>query len=60
MNKFNMYKKLYAHRSDIIDDAKKLAENLHFPHELKGKFGLTSAHSSFPGPIAKDVLREME
>jgi hypothetical protein len=55
-----MYKKLYAHRSDIIDDAKKLAENLHFPHELKGKFGLTSAHSSFPGPIAKDVLREME
>src|SRR2546428_13560214 len=57
--KFQMYKLIYARRQDILDDAKKLAESLKFPTELKGKFALTSAHSSFPGPIAKDVLREM-
>jgi hypothetical protein len=58
--KFQIYKRLYARRQDIIQDAKKLGASIEFPSRLKGKFGLTSAHSSFPGPIAKDVLRVMD
>jgi hypothetical protein len=58
--KFQIYKRLYARRQDIIEDAKKLGASMKFPSRLKGKFGLTSAHSSFPGPIAKDVLRVMD
>ena len=58
--KFQTYKRLYARRQDIVEDAKKLATAIKFPDRLKGKFGMTSAHSSFPGPIAKDVLRVMD
>ena len=58
--KFQMYKRIYAHRQEIVEDAKKLGTTIRFPSRLKGKFGLTSAHSSFPGPVAKDVLRVMD
>ncbi|MDA4136592.1 MAG: hypothetical protein OK449_06320 [Thaumarchaeota archaeon] len=58
--KFQMYKRLYSQRQDMVEDAKKLGAELKFPEALKSKFGMTSAHSSFPGPIAKDVLMEMD
>ena len=58
--RFQLYKRIYAHRQEMVEDAKKLGARLKFPEELRGKFGLTPSHSSYPGPIAKDVLKEME
>ena len=57
--KFHMYKTLYANRNNILEEAKKLGEKLGIKNEMKGTFGLTPSHSSFPGPIAKDVMKAM-
>jgi hypothetical protein len=57
--KFHMYKTLYANRNRILEEAKKLGEKLGIKNEMKGTFGLTPSHSSFPGPIAKDVMKAM-
>ncbi|MDA4129110.1 MAG: hypothetical protein OK422_06630 [Thaumarchaeota archaeon] len=57
--KFELYKTLYAHRDDIVHDAKKFGRSLDFLPKDRGKFGLTGAHSSYPGPIGFDVLKEI-
>lgn len=59
MRKFLLYKHLYAERSAIYDEAKKLGGKLGIGEGLKGRIGLTGSHSSFPGPIADDVMAEM-
>jgi hypothetical protein len=56
MKKFQLYKKLFQSREKILLDAKKLRETLGVSESMRGKFGLTGSHSSFPGPIARDVL----
>jgi hypothetical protein len=58
--RFQMYKRIYNQRQEMLRDAERLAAELRIPEELRGKFGLTPSHSSYPGPIAHDVLREME
>jgi hypothetical protein len=58
--KFQIYKKLYLERQEILEEAKRLGEKLRFPDDLKGKFALTPAHSSYPGPIAKDIRKAMD
>lgn len=57
--KFQMYKRLYANTDSIMEDSRGLGAELGITDEMKGTFGLTPAHSSYPGPIAKDVMNEM-
>ncbi len=59
MKKFQLYKKLFQSREKILSDAKKLGETLGISENMKGRFGLTGSHSSFPGPIAKSVLNKI-
>jgi len=59
MKKFQLYKKLFQNREKILTDSKKLGEALGISENLKGRFGLTGSHSSFPGPIAKNVLEKI-
>lgn len=53
--KFKMYKKLQANIPNIYADAKKAADEIGIPQELRGKFGLTGAISGCPAPLRKDV-----
>ena len=57
--KFQMYKKLYAEMSQIYTEAKKAAESLNIPAELKGAFGLTGAISGCPSPLRHDIEEAM-
>lgn len=57
--KFQMYKKLQSNIPKIIHEAKKLGDKIGIPKNLRGKFSLTGAHSSFPGPISKNVMKAM-
>jgi hypothetical protein len=59
MKKFHMYKALYLNRDSILHEAKELGKELGIKDEMKGRFGLTPTHSSYPGPIARDVVKEM-
>jgi hypothetical protein len=53
--KFQMYKKLQAKIPQIYADARKAAESLKIPAELKGAFGLTGAISGCPAPLRDDI-----
>ncbi len=53
--KFQMYKTLQANIPNIYADAKKAADGIGIPAELKGKFGLTGAISGCPAPLRKDI-----
>ena len=57
--KFQLYKKLFLNRESILSDAKKLGEALGITQEMKGRFGLTGSHSSYPGPIAREVMNKI-
>jgi len=53
--KFQMYKRLQQRIPQIYADAKKAAESLNIPAELKGAFGLTGAISGCPSPLRDDI-----
>ena len=54
-----MYKRLQSSIPKIIQEAKKLGDEIGIPKDLRGKFGLTGAHSSYPGPISNNVMEAM-
>lgn len=58
--KFKMYKKLQVNIPNIYAEAKKAADEIGIPKELRGKFGLTGAISGCPGPLRKDVRAAIE
>ncbi|HHV19384.1 MAG TPA: hypothetical protein GXZ27_11135 [Thermoanaerobacterales bacterium] len=58
--KFEMYKSLQANTANIYADARKAADEIGIPAELRGKFGLTGAISGCPGPLNKKVRSAME
>ncbi len=58
--KYQMYKHLQANISNIYAEAKKAAEEIGIPAELKGKFGLTGAISGCPAPLRDDILHAGE
>jgi len=58
--KFQMYKHLQANIPNIYAEAKKAAEDLKIPAEIKGKFGLTGGVSGCPAPLREDILRASE
>ncbi|QNB47594.1 hypothetical protein BR63_15720 [Thermanaerosceptrum fracticalcis] len=58
--KYQMYKHLQANIPNIYAEAKKAAEEIGIPAELKGKFGLTGAISGCPAPLRDDILHAGE
>ncbi|MBO8168388.1 MAG: hypothetical protein H0Z35_04270 [Thermoanaerobacteraceae bacterium] len=54
--KFQMYKELHARTQEIYAEARKAAEEIGIPEEIKGKFGLTGAISGCPAPLRDDIL----
>lgn len=53
--KYQMYKKLKEATNQIHEDAKKAAEEIGIPPELRGKIGLTGASSGCPAPLREDI-----
>ncbi len=53
--KFQLYKRLQQRTPQIYAEAKKAAERLNIPSELKGAFGLTGAISGCPSPLRDDI-----
>ncbi|QGG47271.1 hypothetical protein [Heliorestis convoluta] len=58
--KFQLYRHLQASIPQIYADAKKSADEIGIPPELRGKFGLTGAISGCPAPLRKDVAEATE
>jgi hypothetical protein len=58
--RFQMYKKLQQSMPAIYAEAKKAAESLNIPAELKGAFGLTGAISGCPAPLRDDIEKAMQ
>lgn len=58
--KYQMYKSLQANIPNIYAEAKKAAEELGIPAELKGKFGLTGGISGCPAPLRDDIAKAGE
>jgi hypothetical protein len=57
--KFQMYKRLQVNTPKIYAAAKKAAESLNIPAELKGAIGLTGAISGCPSPLREDIEKAM-
>jgi hypothetical protein len=57
--KFQMYKRLQVNTPKIYAAAKKAAETLNMPAELKGAIGLTGAISGCPSPLREDIEKVM-
>jgi hypothetical protein len=57
--KFQMYKRLQQRIPQIYAEAKKAADSLNIPAELKGAFGLTGAISGCPSPLREDIEKFM-
>ncbi|WP_366924767.1 hypothetical protein MFMK1_001762 [Metallumcola ferriviriculae] len=58
--KFQLYKDLLANVANIYGDAKKAADEIGIPKEIRGKFGMTGAISGCPAPLRKDILEASE
>ncbi|HAP34856.1 MAG TPA: hypothetical protein DCQ28_02525 [Bacteroidetes bacterium] len=58
--KFQMYKRLQAETQAIYAKAKKAAETLNMPAELKGAIGLTGAISGCPAPLREDLEKVIQ
>lgn len=59
-HKFQMYKKLQVETQAIYAEAKKAAESLKMPAELKGAIGLTGAISGCPAPLREDLEKVIQ
>lgn len=57
--KFQMYKALHANIPNIYAEARKAADDIGVPKEIRGKFGLTGAISSCHALLRSDVDRAM-
>ncbi|NPV70930.1 MAG: hypothetical protein HPY55_09835 [Firmicutes bacterium] len=58
--RFQMYKHLQANIPNIYAEAKKAADEIGIPADLRGKFGLTGAISGCPAPMRKAVMEAAE
>ncbi|HYF90896.1 MAG TPA: hypothetical protein VD969_01480 [Symbiobacteriaceae bacterium] len=58
--KFQMYKALQQNIPQIYANAKKAADEIGIPKEIRGKFGLTGAISGCPAPLRRDILEAGE
>ncbi len=55
MYKFQMYKKLQNSIPQIYDEARKAADKIGIPKDIRGQFGLTGAISGCPAPIRDEI-----
>jgi len=55
-----MYEKLEKNKASILADAKKAADEIGIPQNLRGKLGLTGAVSGCPAQLWRDVTKAME
>jgi len=58
--KFQMYKQLQANIPNIYAEAKKAADEIGIPPEIRGKFGLTGGVSGCPAPLRRDIAEASE
>lgn len=58
--KFEMYRYLQANIPNIYAEARKAADEIGIPAEIRGKFGLTGAISGCPSPLTKKVREAMD
>lgn len=58
--KFQMYKHLQVNIPNIYAEAKKVADEIGIPAEIRGKFGLTGAISGCPAPLRDDIMEAGE
>ncbi|MFZ5634761.1 MAG: hypothetical protein ACOY40_18200 [Bacillota bacterium] len=58
--KFQMYRQLQASIPSIYAEAKKAADEIGIPPEIRGKFGLTGAISGCPAPLRRDIMEAGE
>lgn len=58
--KFQMYKQLQLSIPKIYEEARKAADEIGIPADLRGRFGLTGAISGCPAPLRKDILEYSE
>ena len=58
--KFQMYKHLQENIPSIYSEAKKAADEIGIPKDLRGKFGLTGAISGCHGIPQKEVIKAMD
>lgn len=59
-HKFQIYKHLQANIPNIYAEAKKAADEIGIPREIRGKFGLTGAISGCPAPLRRDIMEASE
>lgn len=55
MYKFEMYKKLQNEIPQIYEEARRAADEIGIPKEIRGSFGLTGAISGCPAPMREDI-----
>lgn len=58
--KFQMYKSLQKNKSTILDEARKAADEIGIPKDIRGRFGSSPAMSGCPGPLIKEVSEAVE
>ncbi len=58
--KFQMYRHLQMNLAAIYADARKAADEIGIPQELRGRFGLTGAISGCPAPLRQDIMEASE
>ena len=58
--KFQMYQYLQANIANIYAEAKKAADEIGIPEDLRGKFGLTGAISGCPSPLSRNIREAVE
>ncbi|MCL4426517.1 MAG: hypothetical protein M1553_14030 [Firmicutes bacterium] len=55
-HRFQLYRHLQQNIPSIFAEAKKAADEIGIPKELRGRFGLTGAISGAPAPLREDIL----
>ncbi|ABZ85271.1 hypothetical protein HM1_2742 [Heliomicrobium modesticaldum Ice1] len=58
--KYQLYRHLQASIPQIYAEAKKAADEIGIPPNLRGKFGLTGAISGCPAPLRRDIAEATE
>ncbi len=58
--KFQMYARLQQNLPRMYEEARKAADEIGIPPELRGKFGLTGAISGCPAPLREDIVHASE
>ena len=58
--KFQMYRQLQANIPNIYAEARKAADEIGIPADIRGKFGLTGGISGCPAPLRDDILEASE